>query len=88
MIVTALDENKHEISVNDFFSRYSEFSYNEKLVEQTTRILKVLLRHLEEIEEIADKIGNKYIFSVNGVNRTYIVVFMTTKQAIVLIDIW
>ena len=88
MIVTAINEYKHEISVNDFFAKSPEFMYNEKLVDQTTRILKVLLRHPNEVEEIADKIGEKYIFSVFGAYRTYKIVFVINKQSIVLIDIW
>ena len=88
MVVTALNEKKNNISVDDFFAKHIEFSYNKKLVEQTTRILKTLLRHPDAVEEIVDKFDEKYVFSVFGANRTYTVVFVTTTEAIVLIDIW
>lgn len=88
MIVTALDKNKQRISVDSFFAKHIEFSYNTKMVEQTTRILKMLLRHPDSIGELADKVGEQYTFSVFGARRTYTIVFTTTDQSIVLTDIW
>ena len=76
------------ISVDSFFAKHIEFSYNTKMVEQTTRILKMLLRHPDSIGELADKVGEQYTFSVFGARRTYTIVFTTTDQSIVLTDIW
>ena len=59
-----------------------------KMVEQTARILKMLLRHPDAVEELADKTGDNYSFSVFGEKRTYTVVFTTTTQSIILIDVW
>ena len=88
MVVIALSRNKQVISVNEFFAKYSEFSCNENLASQTARVLKLLLRHPDAVEDIAYKIDGKYVFSVFGVNRTYSVSFEINKTALVLIDIW
>ena len=88
MVVIALNENNETISIDAFFAKYIEFSYNQKMVEQTTRILKLFLRHPDAIEELADKIDEKYAFSVFGTNRPYTVVFKTTNRSIILVDIW
>ena len=48
----------------------------------------MLLRHPDAVEELADKIGENYSFSVFGEKRTYTVVFTTTTQSIILIDVW
>ena len=88
MVVIALNADKQSIPVDEFFAKYIEFSYNKKMVEQTTRILKMLLRHPDAVEELADKIGENYSFSVFSEKRTYTVVFTTTTQSIILIDVW
>ena len=88
MIMTALNEKSQRISVDEFFAKHIEFSYNQKMVDQTTRILKMLLRHPYAVEELSNKIGENYAFSVFGEKRTYTVVFTITTQSIVLIDIW
>ena len=88
MVVIALNANRQSISVDEFFAKHIEFSYNKKMVEQTARILKMLLRHPDAVEELADMIGENYSFSVFGEKRTYTVVFTTTTQSIILIDVW
>lgn len=84
--IIALDDNKNTVSIDDFFSKYKEFSENYKLIEQTSRFLKVLLRHheLETVKKIADQVENGYSFRVSGSRRTYIIVFEIKNDEIVL----
>jgi len=83
-------DGNNSASVDSFFSKFSEFSNNHDLAEQTARFLKVLLRHSEpeNIDKITDKVDNGYSFSVSGVCRTYTVIFEVKKDAIVLKELY
>ena len=87
MLIKAKNNRKQDISVEEFFAKYLEFSYNKNLVEQTTRILKMLLRHPDAVEYIAVKLDDRFAFSVFGMNRKYTVVFTITNQSIILLNI-
>lgn len=76
------------VSANQFFNRYNEFSVNKDLAEQTSRILKVMLRHPNDIPHIADCLCNGYSFTVSGKDRTYTVVFDLEGDAIILKDLY
>lgn len=85
-----LDKYADAVTIDDFFSKYPEFSENQDLAEQTARFLKVLSRHpeLETINELTDKIDNGYSFKVFGSSRTYTVVFDLMNDHIVLKELY
>ena len=45
MKIIAIDTNGSQISINQFFSSFEEFSNNQHLLEQTSRFLKAIIRH-------------------------------------------
>lgn len=77
-------------TIDEFFAKFSEFSVNHELVEQTTRFLKVLTRHSEPetINIITDKVANGRSFSVSGKSRTYTIVFEIKNNTIILKELW
>jgi hypothetical protein len=84
MRVIAWNEDEKEVSVDAFFSKYNDFSCDEKLTNQTTRFLKVLMRHANDVKTVADKVPDGYCFGVTGVRHTYTVFFRVTEEAIIL----
>ena len=84
MRVIAWNEDEKEVSVDVFFLKYNDFSCDEKLTNQTTRFLKVLMRHANDVETVADKVSDGYCFYVTGVRRTYTVFFRVTEEAVIL----
>lgn len=90
MEIIAIDKKANHISVDSFFSEYSEFSQNSELAEQTARFLKVLLRHPETdiIDKITTKVKKGFSFTVSGSCRTYTIVFEIKNNTIVLKEIY
>ena len=85
MKICAIDENGKAISIDEFFSKYAEFSLNRELSISASRFLKVLLRHWSNIDYIAEKSGNNYCYKLYGDTRTYTIVFGSEeKDTIVL----
>lgn len=84
MKLIAWNENGREVSVDVFFSNKKDFSCDEKLTNQTTRFLKVLMRHANDVETVADKVSDGYCFYVTGVRHTYTVFFRVTEEAVIL----
>lgn len=87
MKILAFDKEMKNVSVDAFFAKHREFSENHELVEQTSRLLKVLLRHYREPEVIAEKVENGYAFTVSGSNRTYTIVFEVQSEFILLKEV-
>lgn len=89
MKVVAIDENGNSISVNQFFNTFEEFSLNKSLREQTSRLLKVMMRHPDphDILYIAERSGQGYSFSVTGNERTYSISFEIKGDSLILITI-
>lgn len=87
MKILAVDDEMKNVSVDTFFAKHREFSENHDLVEQTSRLLKVLLRHYREPEVIAEKVKNGYVFTVSGCNRTYTILFEVQRDSIVLKEV-
>lgn len=90
MKILVFNQNCDSATVDDFFSKFDEFSKNKDLAEQTARFIKVLLRHPEPetIEIITDKVKNGRAFTVSGACRTYTIVFEIKNDTIILKDLW
>lgn len=87
MKILAINDEMKIISVDEFFSKHREFSENHELVEQTSRFLRVLLRHYRHPEVVANAVENGYTFSVTGRNRTYTVLFEIHSDSIMLKEV-
>ena len=90
MKMITLSKNLYVKNIDSFFSKYNEFSRNQELIEQTTRFLKVLLRHSEPeiVNQITEKVENGRSFTVSGSCRTYTIVFEIKKNNIVLKELY
>ena len=89
MKMITLSKNLNVKNIDSFFSKYNEFSRNQELLEQTTRFLKVLLRHSEpEIVNQITEVENGRSFTVSGSCRTYTIVFEIKKNNIVLKELY
>lgn len=90
MEILVLDKDANTVTIDTFFSKYSEFSENQKLAEQTARFLKVLLRHPEPeiINKITDKVEKGHEFKVFGSCRTYTIVFEIKNDSLVLKELY
>lgn len=88
MTLFAVNNDNKNISIDEFFSKFAEFSANNCLVKQTSRILNVLLRHPNDVEQLSFTERDGYAFQVSGMFRTYTIVFHITNQSIVLTEIW
>ena len=84
MRICAIDENMKAIGIDEFFSKYTEFSENSELAKSASRFLKVLLRHWSSIDYIAEKYENDYYYILYGDNRTYTIVFGSENDTIIL----
>lgn len=86
MKVIAIDNDNKTNTIDNFFSKFEEFSHNKDLVEQTTRFIKVLLRHpeLDTLSTICDMTETGHSFSVSGACRTYTIVFEIKNDTIIL----
>jgi len=87
MKILAVNDEMKNISVDEFFAKHREFSENHELVEQTSRFLKVLLRHYRHPEVVADEVENGYTFNVTGNNRTYTILFEIQSDSIMLKEV-
>lgn len=84
MKFSAINELGNEITLNQFFDTYQEFSKNANLKQQTTRFLGLLARHTNDVVKfMADQYGDDYSFNLNGNNRVYTVVFEIQSGKIV-----
>lgn len=84
MKVIAVNVEGEIVPIDDFFAVYREFVYNNSLVKQTARFLKMLTRNYRFVEDVAQKVDNGYAFEVHGETRSYNVFFEVRRDAIVL----
>lgn len=89
MKIIAIDTNGSQISINQFFSSFEEFSNNQHLLEQTSRFLKAIIRHPtpDDIKYIAVETKQGYVFSVDGRERTYSITFEILDNFLILTTI-
>lgn len=88
--VIAIDENSREIiSVAQFLGTYEEFKYNQDLLRQTSRIIKVIMRHpsQKDIKYISTKSKQGYIFRVHGKEKIYEIEFKIKDVSLILLSI-
>lgn len=72
------------IEIGLFFSKFSEFSTNEHLKNQTVRILKTLTRDPSCASEIAETVDDGFALTLTGTNREYRLCFGISDEEISL----
>lgn len=83
MGIEAISLSGNIIRIDDFFSKFSEFSQNEELALETRHILKVLTR-CDDPSLFAKKVKNGYTVLLDGADRTYTLTFEMRADAVVL----
>lgn len=85
-----IDNDNKTATIDDFFSKFDEFSYNKNLAEQTTRFIKVLLRHPEPetLLTISDANEKGRSFLVSGTCRTYTIIFEIKNDTLILKELF
>lgn len=86
ILFRAYDKEGQEISVDQFFNAHPNFINDKKARKQAIRILKLLVRHPDDLHYFTDSYGDSRSFSVSG-NCTYIIIFKYENNYIDLMDI-
>lgn len=82
-VLYAQNPDRNRISIDEFFAKFSEFSTNRELAEQTSRILKALLR-CGDPSLVAKRQDNAFTIEVDGIARTYTITFEILDEAVIL----
>lgn len=85
-VIRARDTDGNDISCEQFFERYPEFYADYNATENAERVLRMLLRHPEDMQYFTDIYGTVRSFTVYGMH-IYSVIFMRENHAIILMDI-
>lgn len=75
MRIIAKSSSHTTISLNEFFSSEPELFENLELAESITRTLKSIMRHPQDVDAFASKIGSKYRLGFWYKHRIYYILF-------------
>lgn len=86
MNLQAINTKEEVIDLNEFFEQFKEFTEDEELMYQTSRILKVMLRHPNQKDIMllptTSKCGK--FFCVTDRKRTYKIYFQILDDILIL----
>ena len=84
MIIKAVDLSGNEVDIDYFFKDFDEFSSDENLLDNSSRKLKVILRHPDDVGYVATKSEQGYFINVEGKERTYKIYFEISPEELTL----